>query len=273
VLSSSEELNPSNDGCLALVGNETRGNRPGALTSALVRGRVAAGSMSGRRPVAPASSRARISIKREASMGKDGRVVARELALGVIMCLVCFAAPAVNCPEFVGQWGYDHAYDVASSGGFGHFGDGTSLLTADVSNPVAPQVVGGVVLPQEVIDIEIVGEPPTSPPTLRGCGSSTSARLPPRSRSASTTHPAEPTTSACPEDMCILLIAKRDSRSSVGARSSSPMASSRAELRLGRPRRRRCARIVDRRSSVERVIAVVWVPGPLYPLRQVEGQM
>ena len=81
------------------------------------------------------------------------RAAPLNMVLGIGLCLLSSYAPAQDCPVLVGEWTLDPAYALAASGDLVVFGNGASLLVADVTDPGSPQVVGGVVLPGKVMDI------------------------------------------------------------------------------------------------------------------------
>ncbi len=60
-------------------------------------------------------------------MKAGNRAVSRGVVLGVGVCLLTLSALAEDCPEIVGQWSNHPAYDVAASGGFVFFGNGSSV--------------------------------------------------------------------------------------------------------------------------------------------------
>ncbi len=77
----------------------------------------------------------------------------------LIICALAVPAFAVDCPELVGTWPFDPAYAIAASGDHAYFSSAGhfALLVADVSDRSAPDVVGQVVLPGLIEDIEVSG--------------------------------------------------------------------------------------------------------------------
>ena len=75
----------------------------------------------------------------------------------LIICTLAVPVFAVDCLELVGTWPFDPAHAIAASGDYAYFGSGSALLVADVSDPGAPNVVGQVVLPDSIGDIEVSG--------------------------------------------------------------------------------------------------------------------
>jgi len=78
---------------------------------------------------------------------KSPRPACRLVALVVIgVCVLAVPALAQDCPELVGHWPYGPTGFVVVTGGHAYFTSGAGLRIADLSDPAAPQVVGGIAL-------------------------------------------------------------------------------------------------------------------------------
>ncbi len=78
---------------------------------------------------------------------KSRRHACRLVALlGIGAGVIAAPALAQDCPELVGHWPYGPVGSVAVAGGHAYFTSGAGLRIADLSDPAAPQVVGGIAL-------------------------------------------------------------------------------------------------------------------------------
>ena len=83
----------------------------------------------------------------------------RRLVLLAIMILTGLAGPATaqDCLELVGRWPYGATVRASLTKGNAYFGSGTSLLIADVTDPLHPETIGEVVLTGTVWGVSVVG--------------------------------------------------------------------------------------------------------------------
>lgn len=86
------------------------------------------------------------------------RTVQVAAVLGIGVCVLTLPAHGQDCPELVGGWPAGPPRAVAVSGNYAYFGSGAGMVVANVSDPLAPEIVGSIGLPALAIDIAVSGD-------------------------------------------------------------------------------------------------------------------